>query len=600
MKTLPDRFRWTADDIEVLEPGRKFDDSQPRDDHGRWTSGGGGGSANFDTAEHLPERQIGEVGETTKRYSGWYSALPDEQKRALIQWQEWGEFPQIQSLLRQQPIPLENNAPLAGILPMEESQVPHTLGIIYNLDAAIASAPPLPNDTVVYRSFDSAQYGELHTGQVLRDDGFVATGDSRDAANASGSLLDPAPQHSDVSAEILLPAGTRVGVPPIDGWFTGTNDTQVMSDELVVPRGSSFTVVSTDPVRLTLTDVPSTPPPIPSHAPKSAPQPPKLPHERYVWHLGDLVDVTKLNRKFDENQPRDDHGRWSAAGDLTVRDLADPTKKFPEPRELPVFGLTQKAQDEVYARLERVGITHAALCEEIANRIGPADSALMDEARGWYPAAHDTAASIADSSGGRIDQEHAEAVIAALSPQMEWDANVNAAEKLTDYVATGNADGKTPEQAALDFIEKQATDAAALDQGKMFQTADNVTKAMAIAMGGSIDDNLTGMKVRSFFNNIDDPNDTRDVTIDTHMAKVLTAVSPGLVKEGTTNGSALGLLNASSAKEGQQYGGAGYIAISEAVRSVSSQLGVPPDAVQAAYWLSVRDISYDDIKPATP
>ena len=321
--------------------------------------------------------------------------------------------------------------------------------------------------------------------------------------------------------------------------------------------------------------------------------------DRFHWTADD-IEVLEPGRKFDDSQPRDDHGRWTSGGALTVRDLADPTKKFPEPRELPVFGLTQAAQDEVYSRLERVGITHAALCEEIANRIGPANSELMNEAIAWYPEAHDSAASIAGSSDGRIDQEHAEGVIAALSPQMEWDSNLKAAEQLTAYVASGNADGKTPEAAALDFINQQAASAAELDQGKMFQTADNVTKAMAIAMGGSIDDNLTGMKVRSFFNNIDDPNDTRDVTIDTHMAKVLTAVSPGLEKTGTTNGSALGLLNASSAKEGQQYGGAGYIAISEAVRSVSSQLGVPPDAVQAAYWLSVRDISFDDIRPASP
>ena len=865
------------DVLGLVIPMPKYSPDQPRDDHGRFgsTDGGGGAVTNdsFDAAARFTPREIGTTGETTTRYAGWYKGLSEQQQRALIQWQEWGKFPQIQSLLRQQPIspttiPIEALGTAVAVQPMEQSQVPGTVDIINNLDAAIASAPPLPEDTVVYRAFDADQFGELHTGQILRDDGFVATGVEEAAANSSGSELDTNRQHDDVLAEVLLPAGTRVGVPPMDGWFEGPDDTQIMSDEAVIPRGSSFTVVDTEPVRLALTSVPDSPPPIPDHvpAPKNAPSLPPFSYGRFVWHLGDLVDVTspgskaldlaidlamlgikyspdqprddrgrfgegsggtitaddpaellssldnglntaaevgaaiqqlgavkvefpqapgedpiyvyqppdgsdptviawngsdsysqtfdanewiydqdvtayypeaeqqwnddfwrnpdvlyhgtdadnidsilqdglqmryetrgmsnqyegaavytstdpdepeyyygqvlvidtaamkadgvqpfvnqepdvfegglrealasqiglegfeyeyesgmspttvvvnddvppkyisvmslqKARLKYSDDQPRDDSGRWTSGGALMVRDLADPTKKFPEPRELPVFGLTQAAQDEVYSRLERVGITHAALCEEIANRIGPANSELMNEAIAWYPEAHDTAASIAESSGGRIDQEHAEGVIAALSPQMEWDANVKAAEGVADYVSNGLADGKTPEAAALDFINQQAASAAELDQGKMFQTADNVTKAMSIAMGGSIDDNLTGMKVRSFYNNIDDPNDTRDVTIDTHMAKVLTAVSPGLEKTGTTNGSALGLLNASSAKEGQQYGGAGYIAISEAVRSVSSQLGVPPDAVQAAYWLSVRDISFDDIRPATP
>lgn len=300
--------------------------------------------------------------------------------------------------------------------------------------------------------------------------------------------------------------------------------------------------------------------------------------------------------------PRDAEGRFTdKPGVLDVVYRMDPLKGHAEPRELPVFDITPEAQDIIYRRLENVGITHVALADEISTRVRAGGQGLMDEAEQWYPMAKRTAAEMSRNSNGRIDTDHAEALIAALSPQMEWDQNVDIAQRMTSYVAEGNADDKTPEAAALDFIKRQIAFAEEHGYNKPFLDRRKAVDAMSIAMGEGIDEHLNGLKVRSFFNNINDPGGTRDVTIDTHMVKVMRAVSPGLVKDqkfGGTDASALGLLNANSAKEGQQYGGAGYVAISEAVRAVADELGVSPDTIQAAYWIAVRDTDYEDIRPA--
>jgi hypothetical protein len=118
-----------------------------------------------------------------------------------------------------------------------------------------------------------------------------------------------------------------------------------------------------------------------------------------------------------------------------------------------------------------------------------------------------------------------------------------------------------------------------------------IAKAFAILQGAPIDETATGLKVRSFYNNIDDPGGTRDVTIDGHMNKIIGAISD-LDKDAASR-----LLNKSSPVADAKYAGAGYIGISEAVRALSVEWGVPPDTIQAAYWLKVQKIKYEDMKP---
>jgi hypothetical protein len=299
----------------------------------------------------------------------------------------------------------------------------------------------------------------------------------------------------------------------------------------------------------------------------------------------DAFDAFGFPVKFDPGQERDENGRWTSGGSIGVVETVPASPKFPDPRELPTYGLTPAAQEALYAKCEARGVTHEALTNEIASRIGGPDAAVLTQAGEWYPQAHDLATTMATESNGRISQEQAEAVIAAISPRENWDANVIDAQRITDFYSSGAADGMTPEQAVLAMRDAQPG-------GEQFRALpDNMVKAVEVLQGTSPDEALAGLKVRSFYDNIDDPGGTREVTIDGHMLKAFSAVSDTITDKGATQ-----LLNQSSRTEGAQYAGAGYIAISEAVRSVSTQWGVPPDTVQAAYWLSVRDLDWDEMK----
>ena len=93
-----------------------------------------------------------------------------------------------------------------------------------DLTAAIRKAPPLPGKLTVYRGFSADQFGDLKPGAVITDKGFTSTSLTKDVAPV-GRAKVPA------TAEIRLPAGTKAGAGA--------------SRELILPPGSSFSVVST-------------------------------------------------------------------------------------------------------------------------------------------------------------------------------------------------------------------------------------------------------------------------------------------------------------------------------------------------------------------
>lgn len=92
-----------------------------------------------------------------------------------------------------------------------------------DLTAAIRAAPPLKEDTTVFRGFSADQFGKLSEGQKIMDKGFVSTS-LTDDAGAVGKAKSKA------TAEITLPAGTRAGAGS--------------ARELILPPGSSFRVTS--------------------------------------------------------------------------------------------------------------------------------------------------------------------------------------------------------------------------------------------------------------------------------------------------------------------------------------------------------------------
>lgn len=149
----------------------------------------------------------------------------------------------------------------------------------------------------------------------------------------------------------------------------------------------------------------------------------------------------------------------------------------------------------------------------------------------WY----DRAQEIADRIG-KGDVHKGAGILAALSPQIGWKRNVEAAEQL---VKTGRASGRTGSQNA---------------------------KALRIHEGELPVDVLNGHKETHFYHNISDPNDPIHVTIDRHAHD--SAV-------GSVNGNANRKLDA----EGR------YNIFHGAYTEAAGQLGFEvPSRLQAGIW----------------
>jgi len=221
-------------------------------------------------------------------------------------------------------------------------------------------------------------------------------------------------------------------------------------------------------------------------------------------------------------------------------------------------------------------------------------SEQLKAAEGWYPHANEEAQRLATTYGTTIEQ--AAGVIAAMSPQMDWDDNVRDAERLMAYYATMRNEAWSPQEFDAQLrasvgLKVDDKDTPNYDESDLYTMkgmgiaalSDNTSKAFEILQGDNPEATLSGMKVCSFYDNIMDPGGTREVTVDGHMLKVY-AYSSGLSQSDTTK-----LFSAGSEKIGTQFGSAGYITVADAVRSVADEMGMSPDAVQAAYWLQVRD-----------
>lgn len=220
--------------------------------------------------------------------------------------------------------------------------------------------------------------------------------------------------------------------------------------------------------------------------------------------------------------------------------------------------LSPKGRAAVDATMEKYGVSAEALDQEIASKITPEG---VDAARAWYVNAREFNQKLAEENGLTIEQ--ATAITSAVSPRCPWPRNKQLAEAIA--------------KEHTEHSDVSVDEAAKRIGGGL--TA-NIAPAVAIARGGSVDENLTGVKRRSFYNNMLKPAQTDDVTVDVWMMKAAqtTASKP------MSDTDAQAFTYASKVSTG---GGAGYVAISESVRRVADQSGLSPDEVQSAYWIAV-------------
>lgn len=159
-----------------------------------------------------------------------------------------------------------------------------------------------------------------------------------------------------------------------------------------------------------------------------------------------------------------------------------------------------------------------------------ADKDQRDVGAQWYPRARQVAEQVATAGG--ISLVHAVAVIAHLSPRVQWSRNVTGA---LDLVTTGNAVGM------LGASVNRARGALASDD----------------PLG-----TINGPKTRSFAANI--LGDLDQVTVDVWAARIA-GVDQGLVKRQ-----------------------AGYDQVVSMYRKAARKIGVEPAVLQATTWIVAR------------
>lgn len=166
-----------------------------------------------------------------------------------------------------------------------------------------------------------------------------------------------------------------------------------------------------------------------------------------------------------------------------------------------------------------------------------ASASDANEGAAWYADAQEFA--IALSAGTRIDMSHAAGVVAALSPRVRWNTNMNAASRMIEAAMNGY---DIPTVAGL--------------------TANRI-KAWKIANGANPLDVLGGQKVRAFYANI--MGDADAVTVDVWAARA-----------------ALGADATDRIPTGQ------YNAIADAYRLAADARNVSPMVMQATVWVYIR------------
>lgn len=95
-----------------------------------------------------------------------------------------------------------------------------------------------------------------------------------------------------------------------------------------------------------------------------------------------------------------------------------------------------------------------------------------------------------------------------------------------------------------------------------------------------------GSKVRSFYNNINDPDSPDYVTIDTHAAAGMTGF-PG----GTGQTFIRGVMSSGGVEEGMSQG---YGLYQQAVKEVAAEFGLLPREVQSVTWVQQREVEWPD------
>lgn len=179
----------------------------------------------------------------------------------------------------------------------------------------------------------------------------------------------------------------------------------------------------------------------------------------------------------------------------------------------------------------------------------------------WYPSAREFIKNIADKTNR--DPNRAAAIMAAMSPQEEWERNIqNGTNFMLNYdPANPGAWHQNPNKPT------QGTGTPGL--------GDNINRAIAVhhAHPDQIYQALgNGPKVQNFYRNLSGDDDS--VTVDGHMAKAIMGEGGQLADYGNA-------MKALSPKDS-------YNQMSDAVKKAAAETGISPSQMQATVWLKYQ------------
>lgn len=212
-----------------------------------------------------------------------------------------------------------------------------------------------------------------------------------------------------------------------------------------------------------------------------------------------------------------------------------------------------------------VDISDDDLDSHFRDVIRSATEEQQKEGMAWYKTARKQAEVFAKEYG--VTPEVAAGVISALSPRKRWKGNITVAERALAAYHSGN------------FADMSDEDmAAALHLG----FKEHSLMAVRIMRSGNVSRHLTGLKRRSFTNNIADPDAGYDVTVDGWVTAAIKKIN------GAPPEAAMGWLGRSVTQNKEVViEGAGYVRIADSIRRIAKELDITPAQAQAIYWVVV-------------
>ena len=206
------------------------------------------------------------------------------------------------------------------------------------------------------------------------------------------------------------------------------------------------------------------------------------------------------------------------------------------------------------------------------------DEGTWQEGEQWYQKAHDECV-VPWAKEFDVPEEVVAGVIAAISPRMPWDKNVEVAHELIRLWREEDDFGGLPDMDAARSTPQQG------GRDEDAGLSDNVVQAIRCLRTGDVDKSVSGTKRRSFANNLYDPTAGYDVCNDGWMASMVNRMYPDAGFTAAECDPWLGHTKTISKQE--QPGPGGYVIIAEAVRKIAEKRDLLPCQVQAIYWIAV-------------